>query len=243
MSGKANYRLLELHDAHGPVVRLGPNELSFTMPEAWQDVMGRPKPGHKENIRSPCLRHLGHKDIIGAEPEDHARMRRVLSSGLTPAIVHEKQTRIVHHANLLVQTLREKSAGGGKAVDVNAWYNYCSIDTIGEMMFSRSFGCLRQSTIHPWMAMVFTNIHVIALSYFAIRFPILFLAMPFLFPIKLAPQYIRNSTLLEGEVAEHLSKSNSTRDLVQLMSAATGASVRISSGKRAISEDPASNNS
>ncbi|KAI8258187.1 Trichothecene C-15 hydroxylase [Colletotrichum sp. SAR11_239] len=38
--GLYHVKLRDMHEKYGPVVRVGPNELSFTSPEAWQAVMG-----------------------------------------------------------------------------------------------------------------------------------------------------------------------------------------------------------
>jgi len=36
IAGKLPFETAKLHDRYGPVVRVGPNDLSFISPEAWQ---------------------------------------------------------------------------------------------------------------------------------------------------------------------------------------------------------------
>lgn len=43
--GRLPYRISELHKKYGPVVRIAPNEISYTKLAAWHDIYGRPKGG------------------------------------------------------------------------------------------------------------------------------------------------------------------------------------------------------
>ena len=40
LEGVLPYKVKELHDKYGPVVRIAPGELSYNCPEAWQDIYG-----------------------------------------------------------------------------------------------------------------------------------------------------------------------------------------------------------
>src|SRR6186997_3085762 len=44
-SGRIHQRMKELHDRYGPVVRIAPNELSYTDSQAWKDI-NVSRPGH-----------------------------------------------------------------------------------------------------------------------------------------------------------------------------------------------------
>lgn len=43
VQGRLPFHIAELHRKYGPVVRLGPDFLTFTDPEAWKDIYGHKK--------------------------------------------------------------------------------------------------------------------------------------------------------------------------------------------------------
>ncbi|KAK2771085.1 trichothecene c-15 hydroxylase [Colletotrichum kahawae] len=49
--GLYHVKLRDMHEKYGPVIRVGPNELSFTSPEAWQAIMGHPLRDQEPMIR------------------------------------------------------------------------------------------------------------------------------------------------------------------------------------------------
>lgn len=53
--GKLIYHIQDLHKRYGPVVRIAPNELSFTDPQAWEDIFIRQPPGIAKTSHSHAL--------------------------------------------------------------------------------------------------------------------------------------------------------------------------------------------
>lgn len=49
ISGRAHRKVLKLHGKYGDVVRIAPDEVSFTDPRAWRDIMGRCNHQEDEN--------------------------------------------------------------------------------------------------------------------------------------------------------------------------------------------------
>lgn len=39
--GTLHLKILELHEQYGPIVRLAPNEVSYTDPDAWEDIYAK----------------------------------------------------------------------------------------------------------------------------------------------------------------------------------------------------------
>jgi hypothetical protein len=69
----------ELHRRYGPVVRTAPDELSYNVEEAWQDIYGKPPQRNTQLQKSPLQftpTHSGVNSMI-QEPDDeeHQRMR------------------------------------------------------------------------------------------------------------------------------------------------------------------------
>jgi hypothetical protein len=53
--GRLIYHIQDLHKQYGPVVRIAPNELSFTDPQAWEDIFIRQPPGIAKTSHSHAL--------------------------------------------------------------------------------------------------------------------------------------------------------------------------------------------
>lgn len=72
--GTLPYRVASLHDEYWAVIRVGPNELSYIVEEAWNDIYAR-----KVELKRDETRILKVMDeapgLINADVEGHARMR------------------------------------------------------------------------------------------------------------------------------------------------------------------------
>ncbi len=78
-TGRLPFKLAELHERYGPVIRIAPDELTYILEEAWHDIYGKPQPRNTQLRRDPAQfvsPPSGVKSII-EEPNDesHARMR------------------------------------------------------------------------------------------------------------------------------------------------------------------------
>lgn len=71
---------------------------------------------------------------------------------------------------------RERVGGGRGAnasakVDIKEWMNYATFDITGELTFGESFNCLKDSELHPWIAIIFKSIKQGAYLITAGQFP------------------------------------------------------------------------
>jgi hypothetical protein len=63
--GTLPYRIQELHNQYGPVVRIAPSELSYTTEDAWADIYGK-QPGMPQLRKDPNFVNSFQKDAIEA---------------------------------------------------------------------------------------------------------------------------------------------------------------------------------
>jgi cytochrome P450 len=137
----------------GPIVRIAPNELSFTDPAAWKDIYSS-HPGQPNFPRDPIdsrfdpVKDTGvlSTDMLVADERNHARQRRTLSHAFSMAAIKEQEKLITDFVDLFIVKVRE-IADDGEVVDINKWYNYLTFDVIGEMAFGESFGCMATGTL------------------------------------------------------------------------------------------------
>lgn len=97
-------RFLALHKAHekyGPVVRVGPNSVSFSDIAAVKDIYGHGSPVTKDyfyNLTAGTHRHLA--DV--ADKQDHSRKRRVLAAAFSQAGLEQWEHIVASRARALI---------------------------------------------------------------------------------------------------------------------------------------------
>ncbi|TQS31349.1 hypothetical protein Golomagni_08373 [Golovinomyces magnicellulatus] len=140
--GNLSQRLLELHDQYGPVVRISPNELSYTTNTAWKTIYG---PRSNEMQRDPNFKlitpngveskaydacaisidlQLIKIDIMTSGRESHARQRRVLSYAFSEKALREQEPIMQAYCTKLCSILTDLQGKG--AVDMEKWYTFAS---------------------------------------------------------------------------------------------------------------------
>ncbi|CAD6575073.1 MAG: hypothetical protein ASARMPREDX12_007081 [Alectoria sarmentosa] len=154
IAGDLPHDVKSLHEHYGKIVRVGPDELSFTDPSAWKDIYTK-----------DFLRPYTHRDkppgkdaenLISADEADHHRFRKVLA----PAFVQsfEQEAMVKSYVNLLITKLRQlvetDQSQEGTVVDVLKWFNYTTFDIIGVLVWGSSFGCLGAVRYHPWIQVI-----------------------------------------------------------------------------------------
>ncbi|KAJ5168470.1 Cytochrome monooxygenase lcsI [Penicillium canariense] len=184
-TGQNHYRIKELHDRYGDVVRIGPTALVYRSAKAWTDIYGQRKSGDRPFLKDPKFYMSGPNgpNLLNADEADHARGRRLLSHAFSERALRDQEGLIGSYVDLLVDRLKGEIAASRETVDMTRWYNFTTFDIIGDLAFGEPFDCLRESQYHPWVEMVFVSTKVSAL-----RRPLL--VYPFLAPIvqRLLPQ-------------------------------------------------------
>lgn len=162
VSGRGHKQMQALHARYGDVVRVAPNHVAFLDARIWKEAMGHRRAGALENLREPTFFALQKDGIIGAVGTDeHARQRRILSHAFSAQSMADQQPLIRGYVDLLLQRLHERSQEGGAAarpLDMMNFYNFTTFDIIGDLAFGEPFGCLNDTTYHPWVAMIFQGI-------------------------------------------------------------------------------------
>ncbi|KAF2965090.1 hypothetical protein GQX73_g8477 [Xylaria multiplex] len=133
--GRLPHKVLELHATYGPIVRIAPNELAFSDPQAWQDIYGFRKQGEGEMAKWwGVYRPFGTEppSVISANREEHGAVRRLLSHGFSDRALREQEPLIGSYVDLLIRRLREKCDGGAASLDMRDWYNYTISRRSGE---------------------------------------------------------------------------------------------------------------
>lgn len=81
-SGKGVMYIRDLHNQYGPFVRLAPDIISVSHPDAMNQLQGHRK-GKPENPKDMKAYATFTNSVVGADRANHSRMRRVMSHGFS----------------------------------------------------------------------------------------------------------------------------------------------------------------
>lgn len=151
--GARSSHLAELHKKH-PVVRTGPNALSYGDVRAIKDIYGHNTKCTKDKqylVTAGSHFHLA--DVI--DKPDHARKRKVLSSAYAlknlegwEHKVADKTARMIRHFDRCCSEAMPRGSKVPDAKDLNvdyrAWSNFFSLDAIADIGLSEKLGFLDQ---------------------------------------------------------------------------------------------------
>lgn len=143
------------------MVRIAPNELAFTDPQAWNDIYGMQN-GRVQNQK--CLDSYTplqpgyEKGLIHADDATHARLRRIYGPAFTPKAIEEQRDMLLKYSNLLITQLKA-AVQIQPGQDMSAWYNFTTFDLTGDFAFGEAFHCLdRGGEYHFFVKTVFDGV-------------------------------------------------------------------------------------
>lgn len=93
------------------MVRVAPNEISFTDPQAWNDIYNHAN--SRKFIKDPMAYMRSHESevdhILIANDADHSRMRRLLAHAFSEKALREQTELVTGHVDLLMTRLKERA--------------------------------------------------------------------------------------------------------------------------------------
>ncbi|KAH7076867.1 cytochrome P450 monooxygenase-like protein [Paraphoma chrysanthemicola] len=162
-NGSITVWIKRCHERYGEVVRLNPNEVSFTSGDtAWPDIYGF-RTGKYKNTGSYVNDRVWYRrptngvwSVLAADEADHTRMRRNLAHAFSEKALREQEPLVQQYVDLLVHRFGEFAAEG-KPLNVVRWYNYVTFDIICDLVFGEPLHALRDSKEHIWISMVLSS--------------------------------------------------------------------------------------
>lgn len=156
--GRYAQTIRELHQKYGDIIRVAPDELSFSDPRAWHDIHQIRSSG-KSFPRNPIFFSRPESQpadsiVTTSDDSQHSRMRRVLEKSFTDKSIRAQEPVVQKNVELFIQQLRllsEKSMGN--AIDMVKWYSFVTFDIFGDLGFGEPFGCLQSGRDHRWVSL------------------------------------------------------------------------------------------
>ncbi|KAF4947619.1 hypothetical protein FSARC_13921 [Fusarium sarcochroum] len=224
LSGESHRTILQLHQKYGPIVRIGPNDLSLNHPDGMKDLRGHRKIGTGENPKDPNLAQFNADNIIGANRQDHQRFRRALAHGFSNQAMMDQQTIITGYVDSFIQGLQEECASGMKSLDMAKWFNFTTFDIIGDLAFGESFGCLADKEYHPWVRLIFEGVKELAFLSCLARSPWLSKLLMFIVPKSTSNKWAEHRDMSRVKLRRRLALEQDRPDFIDAMKRRTEAS-------------------
>ncbi|KAF2452413.1 putative cytochrome P450 monooxygenase [Lineolata rhizophorae] len=161
--GARSSYLVKLHKEH-PILRTGPNTLSFGDVRAIKEIYGHGTPCLKDEAYSlPAASHYHLADVV--DKPDHARKRKILSSAYALKNLEGWEHKVADKVERLITQFDARCTAPlpkGKlypdkdelTVDYRAWTNFFTLDAIADIGLSERLGLLDKGhdrVIGQWM--------------------------------------------------------------------------------------------
>ncbi|KAK4948697.1 hypothetical protein LTR10_012701 [Elasticomyces elasticus] len=145
-NGRSEHDHIHVHRKYGPIVRTGPNELSFASPEAAKDIFAVGKGIQKTDFywvfppaESP--------DVFTEIREwKHAQLKRFTVQPYSLASMQKMAPAIEDVERELIDKLDSFAKGGKGTVDLGDYLHFFAFDVLGEVAFSHRYGFIRTGT-------------------------------------------------------------------------------------------------
>jgi hypothetical protein len=162
----------------GPVVRVGPNELSFATLKSWKDIYGHQPSAIPVATKSEFYDMYGSAyktGCIGSErdPAKHSRMKRNLTAAFSTRALTEQENIIASCVDNFISKIGAADGAQTSGINATKWYEMIAFDILGEMAFGESFHAVDSGKPHFWTELLVNHLFFITLMDNMRRYPLL----------------------------------------------------------------------
>ncbi|PVH91595.1 cytochrome P450 oxidoreductase [Periconia macrospinosa] len=146
--GEMHKENVKVHQRYGPVVRIGPNHVSFASPEALKTIYTERPTFPKSDFYKPGgVLYNGKRleNLFSLQDVDHhARLKRTLLGLYTKTSVLDLEPRIDDTVRAFLGKLEDltNKSGGKTILDMSLWLHFFTFDSLADINLSRRFGFL-----------------------------------------------------------------------------------------------------
>lgn len=145
------YPSKQIHTAHErhPILRIGPNTISFSTPSAIRAIYGHSTPCVKGgSYEHNVTEHSGLIDVI--DKKKHAFKRRILSNAFATRNLEQWEFKVADKVSRLLRQFDRvadeemSESGATPSVDVRRWFNLFTVEAIVDIALSHKLGFLER---------------------------------------------------------------------------------------------------
>ncbi|KAI1202685.1 cytochrome P450 monooxygenase-like protein [Nemania serpens] len=182
-SGREPFMMLEAHRKYGDVVRISPNELSFSTPQSYEEIYGQGSKDKKKFLKTEFYDVSKIPRITSVrDPDAHARQRKAMSYGFSTKALRDQEVLIHEYVDMFIRQLANLGESGRKGVNVSEAYNWLTFDIIGELSFGESFNAVAGGRTPYWISLIFDGMYWSQLTSLRKRLPIMKVILRYMLP-------------------------------------------------------------
>lgn len=139
IKGRVSQDILELHDQYGPFVRIAPDEVSVSHPDApKQLLLNTLHKGYWYKVAAvPDWRFQ--TPLSTTNPKEKTARSKAFASGYTLSNMLRTEEHVTRTISKLLDWM-DQHAADQAPMDLDLFFSYTAFDIIGEVLFSRPFG-------------------------------------------------------------------------------------------------------
>ncbi|QYS92607.1 Cytochrome P450 [Trichoderma simmonsii] len=159
----------DMHRKYGPWIRIAPNELSTTAPEAWKELYAsNPLPIKDPNSSTPPPN--GIHSLFTAGGQTHRRLRGIFVNGFSSKALRGQSPILEEYANQFIERVgREVSKSA--TLDIAKLYGYVAFDIITDLTYGESIHGLEGDSSHSWIERYYIQSKVATFRNLVSHFP------------------------------------------------------------------------
>ncbi|EON65750.1 hypothetical protein W97_04989 [Coniosporium apollinis CBS 100218] len=144
-AGNRTSTIHKLHQQYGPIVQIGPNEISFASIDAIRDIYS----GQNPFMKSAAYDNFGRKGAFQMrDKEDHRQRRKRINHVFSQSVLLEMEPLIRDEVENLLKVVDERC---GEPYDVLHWFRMLALDVVGQLFLGKSFGALKDDRPPPYV--------------------------------------------------------------------------------------------
>ncbi|KAL4916727.1 cytochrome P450 [Aspergillus aurantiobrunneus] len=141
ITGKSIYFIHALHENHGPIVRISPDEVSISSLPEFKEI---------HRVGSPFFKSKWYEKFVTTarpgvfdmrDPKVHAARRRLFARAFSKSELRAAWEGVVREkVGLVVRKMKDELDGENGRCDVLKWWTFLATDVAGYLMFGEDFG-------------------------------------------------------------------------------------------------------
>ncbi|KAK3692953.1 cytochrome P450-like protein [Podospora appendiculata] len=140
---------IALHEKHGSVVRLGPNALSFSDPDALKTIYGLNKGFIKSNfyvVQQSVVKGHSLPSLFSSTDNDfHMQFRRCVNSAFAMSSLVQYEPFVDNTTKLFLKKTAQLHIDDPTPCDFTRWLQFYAFDVIGEITYSKRHGFIEKN--------------------------------------------------------------------------------------------------
>ncbi|KAH8593799.1 cytochrome P40 monooxygenase [Bisporella sp. PMI_857] len=168
ISGLWPHEIERVHARYGDVVRIAPNDLSFSGVKSLKDIYSnfdinsdRQFPKFKTFYRQS---DMGPSIGMETDPEKHQMVRKVLSNGFSAPVLKSQTPIVIRYVDQLVEKIRIYGMST-EGMNMSKWFLWTAFDIIMDLSFGESLKVVEQGKGHVWVDVLSNSGFQVALGY------------------------------------------------------------------------------